>query len=69
MTMDVLRSSDYSNTKTYLKILHPTSGGGCCQTPPKQSFTRKNGGFKYFYSWGASLGNILAAFKFPGNLV
>jgi hypothetical protein len=25
--MDILRSSDYSSTETYLKILHPTSRG------------------------------------------
>ncbi len=25
---DILNSSDYSNTETYLKILHPTAEGG-----------------------------------------
>ena len=28
VTKDILGSSDYSNTNTYLKIVHPTSGGG-----------------------------------------
>ena len=28
VNMDILMSSDYFNTKTYLKILHPTAWGG-----------------------------------------
>ncbi len=50
----ILRSSDYSNTKSYLKISHPTAnarvGGG--------------GVVKHHLS----MGNVLSVFKVPGFL-
>ena len=68
--MDILRSSDDSNTKTYLKILHPTAGGVVFKHHLKHASRKKMVGLKHkFHSWDASLGNVLAAFKIPGNLV
>ena len=68
--MDILRSSDDSHTKTYLKILHPTAGGVVFKHHLKHASRKKMVGLKHkFYSWDASLGNVLAAFKIPGNLV
>ena len=68
--MDILRSSDDSNTTTYLKILHPTAGGVVVKHQLKHASSKKMVGLKHkFYSWDASLGNVLVAFKIPGNLV
>ncbi len=47
---DILGSSDYSNTNTYLKIVHPTSrGGDGVVIPPKTCFTQKMEGLKTHY--------------------
>ncbi len=68
--MDILRSSDDFNTKTYLKILHPTAGGVVFKRHLKHASRKKMVGLKHkFHSWDASLGNVFAAFKIPGNLV
>ena len=68
--MDILRSSDYSNTKTYLKILHPTAGGFVVKHHLKHATRKKMDGLKHnFHSYVASLRNVLVAFKVPGNLV
>ncbi len=46
--MDILRSSDYSNTETYLKMLHPTAGegdgggGGVVKQYQKHASSKKN---------------------------
>ncbi len=68
--MDILRSSDHSNTKTYLKILHPTAGGVVFKHHLKHALRQKMVGLKHkFHSWDVCLGNDLAAVKVPGNLV
>ena len=68
--MDILRSSDYSNTKTYLKILHPTARGVVFKHHLKHASRKKMVGLKHkFHSWDASLGNVLTDFIVPGNLV
>ncbi len=68
--MDILRSSHDCNTKTYLKIVHPTAGGVVVKHHLKHASRKKMVGLKHkFHSWYASLGNVLAAFKIPGNLV
>ena len=64
--MDILRSSDYSNTETYLKILHLTARGVVAKHHLKHASHKKMVGLKRrFYS----LGNVLTDFKVPGNLV
>ena len=68
--MDILRTSDYSNTKTYPKILHPTARGVVAKHHLKHASRKKMVGLKHkFHSQGASLGNVLTDFKVPGNLV
>ena len=68
--MDILRSSDCSDTKTFLKILYPTARGVVFKHHLKPASRKKMVGLKHkFHSWDASLGNVLAAFKIPGNLV
>ena len=68
--MGILRSSDCSNTKTYLKNLHPTAGGVVVKHHLKHASRKKMVGLKHkFHSSGASSGNVLTDFKVPGNLV
>ena len=65
VNMDILRSSDYFNTKTYLhENFTSDCQGGCCQTPPKTCFSQKKmvGLKDKFHSQGASLGNVLTDF-------
>ena len=41
------RSSDHSNTKTYLKILHPTAGGVVVKHHLKHASRKKMVGLKH----------------------
>ena len=45
--MDILRSSNDSNTKTYLKILHPTAGGVVFKHHLKHASRKKMVGLKH----------------------
>ena len=44
--MDILRSSDHSNTKTHLKILHVTAGGVVVKHHLKHASRKKMVGLK-----------------------
>ncbi len=70
MNIDILRSSDNSDTKTFLKILHPTARGVVFKHHLKHASRKKMVGLKRkIHLQGASLGNVLTDFIVPGNLV